>query len=54
MYIEEINRVLDSQISFGVIDEKFKQDYLEKYIIQEDIILMDLVIIMNMMRMVIE
>lgn len=31
MYLEEINRVLDSQISFGVIDEKFKQDYLEIY-----------------------
>lgn len=28
-YEEEINNVLDSQIKYGVIDSKFKEDYLE-------------------------
>lgn len=28
MYLDEINKVLDSQISFGLINEKFKEEYL--------------------------
>ena len=31
MYLEEINMVLDSQISFGLIDKSFKNKYLEIY-----------------------
>ncbi len=31
MYLEEINMVLDSQISFGLITEDFKNQYLEIY-----------------------
>lgn len=31
MYLEEINKVLDSQISFGLIDKSFKNKYLEIY-----------------------
>ncbi len=31
MYLEEINKVLDSQIKFGLIDERFKTEYLEIY-----------------------
>lgn len=31
MYLEEINKVLNSQINFGLIDEKFKNKYLEIY-----------------------
>lgn len=31
MYIEEINKVLDKQIEFGLINEQFKNDYLEIY-----------------------
>lgn len=29
MYLNEINKVLDSQIKFGIINENFKQEYLE-------------------------
>ena len=29
MYLEEINKVLDSQIKYGLIDNKFKESYLE-------------------------
>lgn len=31
MYLEEINKVLDSQIGFGLIDDYFKNEYLEIY-----------------------
>ena len=31
MYLEEINKVLDSQIGFGLIDDNFKNEYLEIY-----------------------
>ena len=31
MYLEEINKVLDSQIRFGLIDNNFKSEYLEIY-----------------------
>ena len=31
MYLEEINKVLDSQINFGLIDNNFKSEYLEIY-----------------------
>lgn len=31
MYLEEINKVLDMQIKFGLIDETFKIEYLEIY-----------------------
>ena len=31
MYLEEINKVLDMQIKFGLIDENFKAEYLEIY-----------------------
>lgn len=31
MYLEEINKVLDSQIVFGLIDENFKNEYLNIY-----------------------
>ena len=31
MYLEEIGKVLDSQISFGLIDKDFKNKYLEIY-----------------------
>lgn len=31
MYLEEINKVLDSQIKYGLINEKFKNEYLEIY-----------------------
>lgn len=31
MYLEEINKVLDTQIKFGLIDETFKIEYLEIY-----------------------
>ncbi len=29
MYLEEINKVLDSQIKFGLITDDFKNQYLE-------------------------
>lgn len=31
MYLEEINKVLDTQIKFGLIDENFKNEYLNIY-----------------------
>lgn len=31
MYLEEINKVLDTQIKFGLIDENFKIEYLKIY-----------------------
>ena len=31
MYLEEINKVLDTQIKFRLIDENFKKEYLEIY-----------------------
>lgn len=31
MYLEEINKVLDKQIKFGLITEEFKEEYLEIY-----------------------
>ena len=31
MYLDEINKVLDSQIKFGLIDNKFKEEYLKIY-----------------------
>lgn len=31
MYLEEINKVLDTQIKFGLIDENFKTEYLKIY-----------------------
>ena len=31
MYLEEINKVLDKQIEYGLIDKKFKIEYLEIY-----------------------
>ena len=31
MYLDEINKVLDSQIKFGLIDNNFKEEYLKIY-----------------------